>query len=164
MKTVYIAAPLGGGEQREVNRLRAERWVCWAAEAMGVAPVATWTTLAAAWDESKRDLGLAIDVALVERCDEIWMVGGRISPGMMIEGRHSKRIIDLTGWGEEPESISQDVIEVARDIVRCDFSVARAVKMRLVEYIEPPEGLAPPPGEKRWRITARGEALMEALR
>jgi hypothetical protein len=101
MKCVYIAHPLGSGADREKNRERAARWVAWAA-LQGVAPVADWIILSGQWDESMRDLGLAIDVELVKRCDEVWLVGGRISPGMKIEAASAKRVIDLTHLGEEP--------------------------------------------------------------
>lgn len=105
MKVVYIAAPLGSGFQRDINRARAERWVSWAGE-QGVAPVATWTTLAKFWPETRLEQGLAIDFALLERCDEVWLVGGRISPGMALELKHAQlgnvRVVDLTHLGEEP--------------------------------------------------------------
>jgi len=106
MKVAYIAHPLGQGEDREKNRARASRWVSWAAR-QGVAPVADWIILAGEWPETdeNRALGLAIDCALVERCNELWLVGGRISPGMAIEAEHAKKrgrtVVDLTHLGEE---------------------------------------------------------------
>lgn len=105
MKTVYIAAPLtpdeSRGETREGNLERAARWVRWAARA-GVAPVATWIVLASGWDESMRDLGLEIDCALVRRCDELWLVGGRMSSGMLQEAKCCPIVRDLTALGPEP--------------------------------------------------------------
>lgn len=86
MKVVYIAHPLGSGPNREENRSSAAKWVAWAAS-KGVAPVADWIILSGQWEESPhlRAIGLAIDVALVKRCDEIWLCGKRISDGMRIE-------------------------------------------------------------------------------
>jgi hypothetical protein len=85
MKIVYIAHPLGHGSDRQGNLDAASAWVVWAAQC-GVAPVATWITLAARMSEAEgRDIGLAIDVELIRRCDEIWLCGPRISPGMQIE-------------------------------------------------------------------------------
>lgn len=91
---IYIAHPLGADEAREANRARASRWVAWAALHHSVAPVATWITLAGEWSECAelRYRGLDIDCALIERCDEVWLVGGRISPGMQIEAD-----LDLAG-------------------------------------------------------------------
>jgi hypothetical protein len=107
---IYIAHPLGAGPDRERNRENAARWVAWFARTFLIAPVATWVTLAGEWDESaeNRKLGLEIDLALIAACEEVWLVGGRISPGMAIEAeearRLGKRVIDLTGFGfEAPE-------------------------------------------------------------
>lgn len=108
MKVVYIAHPLGAGPGREFNRRRASRWVAWAAE-QGVAPVADWIILSGQWDEARREQGLDIDMALVERCDEVWLVGGRISPGMALEADKArligKPVRDFTSLGEEPGAV-----------------------------------------------------------
>lgn len=106
MKVIYMAHPLGAGEDRERNRLNAIQWLAWLAEAYGVAVIADWITLAGVWAEDRRELGLQFDLALVERCDDLWLVGGRISPGMEIERQHAerlgKRIVDLTHLGYAP--------------------------------------------------------------
>ena len=105
MKHVYIAHPLGGNDRRERNRRIAQRWVVWAAES-GVVPYATWTILAMAWDESRREQGLQIDFAQISRCDELWLVGGRVSPGMSLERDHALnigvKVVDMTMLGEFP--------------------------------------------------------------
>lgn len=106
MKVVYIAHPLGAGPEREQNRKNAAEWVAWAGET--VAPVATWITLSGEWTEDRRELGLQIDFALIERCDEVWLVGGRISPGMQLEAAHAVErgiaVIDMTALGSWPPS------------------------------------------------------------
>lgn len=100
-KVVYIAHPLGGGPDREQNRRNASQWVAWAAR-RGVAPIADWIILSGEFDEcpENRALGLSIDLALIERCQELWLVGGRISPGMAIERDHAiamgVRVLDFT--------------------------------------------------------------------
>lgn len=105
-KVVYISHPLGQGPDREKNRQNAKRWVCWAALAKGVSPIADWITLSEFWDESKRDIGLDCDVAAVAKCDELWHVGGRISTGMRVEEEAARAagipVIDLTELGYEP--------------------------------------------------------------
>ena len=104
-KVVYLAHPLGSGEDREQNRANAARWVAWVTLAYNVAVVADWIVLSGQLSEEHRELGLECDKALIERCDEVWLVGGRISPGMAIESEHAltrgKRIVDLTHMGYE---------------------------------------------------------------
>lgn len=116
MKVVYVAHPLGGGPDREANRQRASRWVAWIARGR-IAPVADWIILSGQWDESHKPLGLEIDVALVVRCDEIWLVGGRVSNGMAIERDAAIGaglvVRDLTHLGPEPPPC--DVYEVDSD-------------------------------------------------
>jgi hypothetical protein len=90
MKVVYIAHPLGKGVDRGQNRERASLWVCWAGE-QGVAPIADWIILSGRWSEDKRDAGLAIDFALIERCDELWLCGTHVSPGMGLEKAHAEK-------------------------------------------------------------------------
>ncbi len=110
-KVVYIAAPLNAPTREgiEENRRTAARWVAWAAR-QGVAPSATWITLSGEWEETaeNRALGLEIDKALVERCDEVWLVGGRVSAGMAIEAAHARalgiQVIDMTSLGREPST------------------------------------------------------------
>jgi hypothetical protein len=94
-KVVYIAHQLSGS-LREQNLQSAKKWALWAAEHMDVAPIADWTILASQWDESKRELGLAIDVALVHRSDEVWLCGPTVSPGMQVEQLHGLVVRDFT--------------------------------------------------------------------
>ena len=112
MKAVYIAAPLSAPTREDIeeNRARASRWVAWAA-ARGVAPVADWIILTGQVEETpeNRARGLAIDCALVERCEEVWLVGGRVTPGMEVERVHAQGrgipVYDLTPLGPEPPTI-----------------------------------------------------------
>ncbi len=103
----YIAHPLSGPD-REQNRVNAARWCVWAARSRGVAPVADWIVLSGGYDESpaNRAMGLACDLALVARCDELWLVGGRVSPGMQAEADEARRlgipVVDLTALGALP--------------------------------------------------------------
>jgi hypothetical protein len=112
MKVIYLAAPLGAGPDREQNRANAARWVAWATRAHAVAVIADWIILAGELAETpaNRALGIASDLALVERCDEVWLVGGRISPGMEIEAAEARRlgkpVIDMTRLGPLPPGIA----------------------------------------------------------
>jgi hypothetical protein len=104
MRSIYVAHPLGAGTDREQNRANAARWCGWIAKTFRVATVADWIVLSGVWDESpeNRALGLEIDKALIERCDELWMVGGRVSEGMAIEAAHARGqttiVRDFTKW------------------------------------------------------------------
>lgn len=108
MKVVYLAHPLGAGPEREDNRRRAARWVAWATVHCGVAVVADWIVLSGELEETpgNRDLGLACDLALVARCDEVWLTGGRVSPGMAMEAAEARKlgkpVLDLTHFGTTP--------------------------------------------------------------
>jgi hypothetical protein len=108
MIAAYVAHPLGGGPDREANRARAAKWVAWIAAHFGVATVADWIILSGEWPETpeSRARGLAIDCALIERCDRVYLVGGRVSPGMQVEAAHARKsgieVIDLTHLGAWP--------------------------------------------------------------
>lgn len=92
MKHVYIAHPLGKGPEREKNRLYASYWAAWAAE-QGFVPVCSWIVISAVWDESDehRTSGLAIDCEQISRCDELWICGSHVSPGMGVEIEFAKK-------------------------------------------------------------------------
>jgi hypothetical protein len=109
VKVVYIAHPLGDDpHKRQSNRASAAQWCAWAAEHCGVCPVAMWIVLSGIWYESTkyRNLGLALDKVLIARCDEVWLVGGTISPGMREEELAAKElsipVINLTDLGLYP--------------------------------------------------------------
>ncbi len=107
---IYLAAPAGAPTKREHGRnlARAKRWLGWAAR-QGYAVIADWIIYCEVWDDfnaEDRAQGLAHDDAMIRRCDEFWMVGGRISEGMA-RGKATAeacgiKIVDLTGLGLEP--------------------------------------------------------------
>lgn len=109
MKVVYIAAPMWADtpEEREENRRRAVAWVVWAFR-QGVAPECSWLVMTAAIEETEesRASGLAVDRAQAERCDEIWLVAGRVSGGMRDAADHclpkGVMVVDLTHLGPWP--------------------------------------------------------------
>ncbi len=81
MTRVYIAHPYGGLAE---NRERATRFFMLAA-ALGYEPVAPWLIVTAHWGEERRAEGMAINLNAVRACDEIWLCGPRITPGMQEE-------------------------------------------------------------------------------
>lgn len=111
LKVVYIAHPLGSGPDRESNRQNAARWCVWALREKGVSPIADWITLSGLLPETpeNRRLGLLADCAAVCVVDEVWLVGGRVSPGMQCEADIArmvgKPVIDLTHLGYEPPTL-----------------------------------------------------------
>lgn len=110
MKVIYLAHPAGADtpEEHLANLARAKRWFRWAAF-QGVAVIADWIIYCEVWDdfdEAQRAMGLDHDDAMIARCDEYWMVGGRISKGMD-RGRskawaEGMEVVDLTSLGDEP--------------------------------------------------------------
>lgn len=107
---IYLAAPAGAPTKTEHGRniARAKRWLSWAAR-QGYAVIADWIIYCEVWDDfnaEDRAQGLAHDDAMIRRCDEFWMVGGRISEGMA-RGKATAEacgipIVDLTRLGKEP--------------------------------------------------------------
>lgn len=108
MKHVYMAHPLGQGPERDTNIRNALRWLAWITESFYVAASANWIALALAFTETaeSRARGLAIDLVHVSRCDELWLVGGRVTQGMSMEYETAKanglRVHDLTSLGYDP--------------------------------------------------------------
>jgi hypothetical protein len=109
-KVIYLAAPLTAPTREgiEQNRKNAARWAAWLVVQFDVAVECTWIVLTGELEETpdNRKRGLECDLELVERCDELWMVGGRVSSGMKLESDHAAakglRVIDLTGFGQVP--------------------------------------------------------------
>jgi len=105
VKVIYMAHPVSGDVDNNLKRARL--WVRWIEEThRGVAVVASWITECEVWDDAdpkQRAAGLERDKAVLERCDELWLVGPRISNGMAIERAHAEekglRIRDLTTLG-----------------------------------------------------------------
>ena len=99
----YIAHPLGAGSDRAANIEAATLMLAGLQHANpGRVFVASWITLARVWPEDveHRALGIAADLALLEHCQEIWLTGPHISPGMRIELDHAQkrglRVVDLS--------------------------------------------------------------------
>lgn len=121
MRAIYVAHPLGQGADREANRAHAARWVAWVAASQCCAPVADWIILSGEWSETAelRAAGIAIDKELIARCDEVWLVGGRISEGMRIEAEHAwslgKHVSDLTSFGPEPPKGARGLVRTSND-------------------------------------------------
>lgn len=109
MKVIYMAHPLSGDIAGNLERAKA--WLRWIEEHHNVAVVASWITECEVWDDNNPDhraAGLARDLAVLVRCDELWLVGPRISSGMRAEAEvaigRGIPVIDMTvdGMVEPP--------------------------------------------------------------
>ncbi len=116
MKLAYMAHPLGPeGEQRKKNIDNAAKWFSWLHHQLPkLVFSANWIILASQWDEATgRSRGLDIDEVHVARSDCMFMVGGKVSEGMMREQSKAASlgipIVDLTfmGWAAPMEITSQ---------------------------------------------------------
>jgi hypothetical protein len=103
---VYLSTPLW---QDVPGAMRvAERWVAWVLAAYPhIVPFSAWLVWGATMgDAAGRMRALDCAVEVVQRCDEIWMVGGRITPLMQAEmtsaERYGKRVLDLSFMGLDP--------------------------------------------------------------
>jgi len=112
VRVCYIAHPLGSGPDREQNRASAAEWCAFLALHFDVSPVADWIVLSGEWSETPelRARGMACDLALVERCDELVLVGPRVSAGMLTEAEHARKhgkpVYDLTRLSMDPETVA----------------------------------------------------------
>ena len=106
MRVIYLAHPFTAPtrEGMEANRKRAAVWAAWALTVKGVSPVCSWIVLTGVLPETpeSRRLGLEADKAQVRLCEEIWLVGGRVSSGMATEESAAKKVVNLTHLGEWP--------------------------------------------------------------
>jgi hypothetical protein len=115
MRVIYLCHPVSGDV--ETNLARAQRWVRWIYDHYpGIAVLCMWIIDCKVLDDSNPDhraVGLEHDFAILERCDEIWAVGGRVSSGMAMEIAHglghNVPFLDLTPLGEEPPSGSVEL-------------------------------------------------------
>lgn len=119
MKVIYVAHPVGCGEDRDANLERARRWLAWLLVAFpDWALNISWLPYCEVMDESppNRDRGMRDNFAQIRQCDAIVLVGGRVSDGMQRELRAARSrymdVIDLTSLGSEPPSLPSDTEEV----------------------------------------------------
>lgn len=99
---VYIAHPVSG--RTNANIIHASKWFRWAAKLETVIPVAPYIATVMALDDGNPDerlTGMAISGRILRMCDEVWLCGYEISPGMNEEMQaarsHGIPVVDLTG-------------------------------------------------------------------
>ncbi len=118
----YVAHQLSAAtpELMAANRENGARWCVWLCRHFGLATVADWIVMSSVLEETEenRAMGLACDFALIERCDLVIHVGGRVSSGMALEAEHAAecdvRVVDLTWLGFEPPEPTPAILEAVR--------------------------------------------------
>lgn len=111
-RLVYLAHPVGAPDAAGVraNLERAKRWVAYVYRVYpDVSPVAPYITGAEVMDDhvpEQRSHGMRCNLTLLARCDEVWLCGGRVSPGMQVEADFARDagvlVVDLCVCGSEP--------------------------------------------------------------
>jgi hypothetical protein len=117
-RMIYVAHPVGGDVENNIRRAKA--WVKYLeAGNPWVVFVSQWIIGVENWDDSKpedRAIGLRRCFAQVERCDELWLIGPRVSSGMLGEAAHARKfdvkVVDFTGEGRDMPPTDPDVIYV----------------------------------------------------
>ena len=116
---VYIASPLSGDVEQNLDFARQ---ACLSAMAQGVTPFAPHLLYPQMLDDNnpvQRELGLKMGSQMLALCDELWLCGDRISPGMASEMKQAEELdipvrristeeilnsgLDDLRWEEEPE-------------------------------------------------------------
>lgn len=109
MRLVYLAAPLTprGSETREGNMLAAIEVYKELCELHAdCAFLLQWVINCAVFEETteNRAVGIARNLAVIAVCDELWLVGPRVSAGMTAEATyavdHGVRVRDYTERAE----------------------------------------------------------------
>jgi hypothetical protein len=120
MHVVYLAHPVGSETLEGVaaNLTRARRWYRWCCDTFGDdhAFVANWIIDVEVYPGAdagpargtnrERIRGLRRDDAVIDACDQVWLVGGEVSSGMARAQRRANAngdcVFDLTSLGAEP--------------------------------------------------------------
>ena len=126
---IYCAHPVGvpTKEEHQLNLALGAQWLKHLINVFENSTfIAPWLTYCAVLDDDNpkhRERGKAMDREILLRCDEIWLLGGRISPGMIeeIDLAHEHDIVvrDFTRWGSRPILNAADVAPKERASI-CD--------------------------------------------
>ncbi len=88
---VYICSPYAG--DFEANKQAARRYCRFAVES-GYIPIASHLLYPQFLDDDdpdERNLGIFFGNVLMDKCEELWIFGGKLSPGMRAELNRAKR-------------------------------------------------------------------------
>ena len=140
----YLAHPVGHGEDRQQNIANVKLWLRALVSATSWAICIPWLPYVEAYGDEEeleyRDRGIADDLAALERCDLIVLVGGdraQTSQGMKAEAAHARKlgmpVVDLTTLGRLPKHTTiADLATLAN--LRSENALAAAPR-RIVETV-----------------------------
>lgn len=103
MKLVYIASPYTGDIPSNLERAKEYRKQALEQGVIPVAPHLLYPQFLKDSDPAERSLGLRAGLELLARCEEMWIFGEGISPGMSREIQFAQGLgIPIRQW--EPEA------------------------------------------------------------
>ena len=91
-KVVYLAHPVGGDVPGNLKSI--ERWFLWVVRSFNVAVCVPWYLYVLKLDDelpADRQRGMRDDATILMRCDELWLCGDRVSPGMRAEAEVARQ-------------------------------------------------------------------------
>jgi hypothetical protein len=103
---VYLAHPVGQGEERAKNLENVNKWFLFLIEHTDWSLCVPWFIYVTNLDETYRSRAMRDDLVNLERCDAIVLTGGKLTGGMKAElglaEFGGKKIFDLISAGYEP--------------------------------------------------------------
>ena len=123
MKKVYISSPYRTLKKEAVpaakeleRNLKLARKGCRMAVERGYIPVAPHLLFPQFLnEESEREIGLELGAELLKECDEIWVLGSRISDGMADEISYARDLGIFVKVMENPMTTTERVIKAIRE-------------------------------------------------
>ncbi len=118
-KLVYIASPLSGDIARNLVFARQACRYAIAQDAIPFAPHLLYTQMLDDRDPAERRLGIDMGNQMLGLCEELWLCGDRISPGMEGERKLAEE------WNIPVHQISTE------EILSVDFSPTKGMGMTM---------------------------------
>lgn len=91
-RLVFICSPFAGDVEENVARACAYCRFAVDEHVVPFAPHLLFTRFLNDGDPAERRTGLELGLAVLRRCDELWVFGDRVSPGMAAEIAEARRI------------------------------------------------------------------------
>jgi len=105
---VYIASPYAGDTKRNIERARGYCRLALSKGCIPLAPHLHYPQFMDDGDAGQRQLGLRFALILLDKCDELWVFGDRVSEGMGSEiAKAKKRGIPVRYFNNKCEEVSQ---------------------------------------------------------
>ncbi len=88
---VYICSPYRGATESNIRRARSYCRFAISRNAVPIAPHLLYTQFLDDSVRKERNIGISCGVAILYRCDQLWVFGGRVSAGMKAEIQEAER-------------------------------------------------------------------------